>query len=197
MRLPSKVAALKQYKRGCTQSLIWLLLMLGLCTLPRVAGSQNAQTASAVRANPWLQRYQQAMDFYHAGQYAKAYARFHELADFGSAGAQTMLGHMHLTGKGVPQSAGKSFIWFYRAAERGYAPAQLALGRAYVQGQGVKRNKIRGALWFSLVTARGTPSLRASAQAELDRIIPGFSVADRGALDKLKRDWRPDIALMP
>jgi uncharacterized protein len=197
MGVRGKTPIFKRSTAGGVQTAIWLLLAFGLCALPLVAGSQNAPAASSARANHWLQRYNQAMEDYRAGNYAAAYTRFRELADFGSAGAQTMIGHLYWTGKGVEQAHGKAFLWFHRAALRGYPPAQLALGRAYAMGHGIKQNKIEAALWLSLVESRGTPALQAQAQQELSGIIAGFSVAEHAELEQSKRRWRPDVALMP
>jgi uncharacterized protein len=192
-----KTPIFKRGPVGGVQTALWLLLALGLCALPLVAGSQNAPAASTARANHWLQRYNQAMDAYRAGDYAAAYTKFRALADFGSAGAQTMIGHLYWTGKGVEQAHSKAFLWFHRAAQRGYPPAQLALGRAYAMGHGIKQDKFEAALWLSLVESRGTPALQKQARQMLSGLISGFSAADRAKLDQSKRSWRPDVALMP
>jgi uncharacterized protein len=192
-----KIQIMAQRSAGGMQTIIWLLLALGLCALPLVAGSQNMRSEPTSRANRWVQNYQLAMKAYHAGQYTAAYTRFRELADFGSAGAQTMIGHLYWTGKGVEQAPGKAFLWFHRAAQRGYAPAQLATGRAYALGKGIKQSNIDAALWLSLVEARGAPNMRAEARKELAIVTMGFTADDISKLNDLKQHWRPDVALMP
>jgi TPR repeat protein len=216
---------LNLFTRAITHNIqwfIWLLLAMGLMALPLVADSQNMPMASKARANHWLQSYQQAMARYQTGDYSNAYKQFRDLADFGSAGAQTMIGHLYWAGKGVPQSYGKAFLWFHRAGQRGYAPAQLALGRAYATGHGIKQDKVAAAMWLSLVVARSAPSLQvqalqapslqapslqapslqapslqAQAKQELQKITAGFTTAEQTALADYKRRWRPDVALMP
>jgi uncharacterized protein len=197
MRRSEKMQAMARRSAGGMQSIIWLLLALGLCTLPLVAGSQNMRSGSIARASHWMQNYQLAMQAYEAGHYTTAYKRFRDLADFGSAGAQTMIGHIYWTGKGVEQAPGKAFLWFHRAAQRGYAPAQLATGRAYALGKGIKQSNIDAALWLSLVVARGAPNLRTKARKELAKVMVGFTAADLRKLNDMKQHWRPDVALMP
>jgi uncharacterized protein len=192
-----KMQTMARRSAGGMQTIIWLMLALGLCALPLVAGSQNMRSGSAARANHWMQNYHLAMQDYNAGDYATAYKRFRDLADFGSAGAQTMIGHLYWTGKGVEQAPGKAFLWFHRAAQRGYAPAQLATGRAYALGKGIKQSNIDAALWLSLVEARGAPDLRAEARKELAKVMVGFTADDLSKLNDLKQHWRPDVALMP
>jgi uncharacterized protein len=187
----------RQSLRGRAQGLIWLLLAAGLFALPLVAGSQNIGSVQLTQPNAWLQRYDRAMIAYGAGDYAKAYSEFRDLADFGSAGAQTMLGHLYWTGKGVAQSYGKGFMWFHRAAERGYAPAQLALGRAYAQGLGTSQNRLRAALWLSLAAGRGATGVQSLAQVELKTVTARLTTSQKQEVEKLRRAWRPDVALMP
>jgi uncharacterized protein len=187
----------RKRQRGSAQALIWVCLASGLVALPLVAGSQNFGPSLAGQPNAWLQRYDQALSAYRAGDYARAYIELRDLADFGSAGAQTMLGHLYWTGKGVAKSHGRAFMWFSRAAERGYAPAQLALGRAYAQGLGTRKDQVRAAFWLSLAAERGAPSVKTVARTELKAISAGLSKDQQQAVTKLRRRWRPDVALMP
>jgi uncharacterized protein len=192
-----KMQAIERRTAGRLQTLLWILLALGLCSLPLVAGSQIFRPVPKAYANHWLQSYNQAMQSYRSGQYATAYQRFRALADFGSAGAQTMIGHLYWTGKGVEQAHGKAFMWFHRAAQRGYAPAQLATGRAYALGKGIEQDYVKAALWLSLVDARGTPALRAQARPELAHVMARLTPGELQMLNELKQHWRPDVALMP
>jgi uncharacterized protein len=192
-----KTQVMPRRSPGGMQTIIWLLLALGMCALPLVAGSQHMRAGPASRANHWMKNYHLAMQAYNAGQYAAAYTRFRELADFGSAGAQTMIGHLYWTGKGVEQAPGKAFLWFHRAAQRGYAPAQLATGRAYALGRGIEQSNVDAALWLSLVEARGASEMRAEARKELAKVTKSFTADDISKLNDLKQHWRPDVALMP
>jgi uncharacterized protein len=190
-------SGIKLAVQGNAQLMVWLLLALGLCALPMVAGSQNMQMASAGQTNMWLKRYDRAMNDYRFGKYDAAYAGFRDLADYGSAGAQTMLGHLYWAGKGVEQSHGKAVMWFHRAAERGYAPAQLALGRAYAQGRGTRQDRVRGAMWVSLAATRGTSNVQSQASQEFQALTKDFTPEQLNDVAVRARSWRPDVALMP
>jgi uncharacterized protein len=192
-----KMQALKRWTAARLQAILWMVLALGFCSLPLVAGSEVFRPVTKAQANHWLQSYNQAMQAYRAGQYVTAYQRFRVLADFGSAGAQTMIGHLYWTGKGVEQAPGKAFMWFHRAAQRGYVPAQLATGRAYALGKGIGRDDVKAAMWLSLVDARGAPAQRAQAGPELARVMARLTADELQMLHDLKQHWRPDVALMP
>lgn len=192
-----KMQIIERRTAGRLQTVVWILLALGLCSLPLVAGSQIFRPVPKAHANHWLQSYNQAMQAYQSGQYATAYQRFRTLADFGSAGAQTMIGHLYWTGKGVEQAHGKAFMWFHSAAQRGYAPAQLATGRAYALGRGIEQDDVKAAMWLSLVDARGTPALRAQARPELAQVMKRLTADEVQTLNNLTQHWRPDVALMP
>ncbi len=187
----------RQALQGNAQLVAWFLLAVGLGALPLLAGPQTRQTISTEQTNIWLKRYDMAMNQYHVGNYTAAYSGFRDLADYGSAGAQTMLGHLYWSGKGVTQSHGKAVMWFHRAAERGYAPAQLALGRAFAQGLGTQQDRVQGAMWMSLAAERGATSVQSIAQQELARLTKDFTQAQLNAVTQRKRSWRPDVALMP
>jgi TPR repeat protein len=179
------------------QMLFWLILVFGLGVLPLLASSQLQHMRQTHRTNHWLQNYSRAMHDYRTGNYLHAYERFRSLADVGSTGAQTMIGHLYWTGKGVEQTYGKAFMWFHRAAARGYAPAQLATGRAYARGYGIEQNKINAALWLSLADSRGTTTLQTQAHRELLAIMTSLSPAEQKRVEYLKQQWRPDVALKP
>ena len=51
--------------------------------------------------------------------------------------AQTRLGHLYATGRGVPQNMTLAAYWYGRAAEQGQPMAQFLLGLQYDKGQGV------------------------------------------------------------
>jgi uncharacterized protein len=179
------------------QPLLWLTLAISLCVLPFVAGSQVADSARLPDTNIWVQRYSDAMDRYEAGDYASAYTQFRTLADYGSAGAQAMLGQLYTSGRGVAKSDARAAMWFHRAAERGYAPAQLALARAYRDGRGVKADKIKSGMWFNLAATRSAAAIEQPAKAELAALTAQLSPAAQNEISTRLKAWRPDVALMP
>ena len=72
----------------------------------------------------------------------------------GDPAAETRLGWLYSTGRGVPQDYAEAAKWFYRAATHGNADAQFALGMAYNKGQGVSRDYVLSYLWLNLSAAQ-------------------------------------------
>ena len=92
---------------------------------------------------------------YKKGEYAEAYKIFLDLAKKSNSDAQTALGQMYATGRGVPKDYVASALWLERAAVRHHAHAQLNLGGLYHNGQGVKRDKGIARYWWGRSAEQG------------------------------------------
>ena len=79
------------------------------------------------------------------------------LAERGDANAQSMLGTMHLYGKGVPRNQAIGVKFLRSAAIRGEAGGQSTLGMAYERGSGISQDYVRAYMWYSLAAASGDP----------------------------------------
>ena len=88
------------------------------------------------------------------------------LAERGVAPAQTWLGFMFQTGRGVPQNYTEAAMWYRRAAEQGDSLAQYSLGLLYDKGQGVPRDVIEASKWLNLSTA-AAPARSREARARI------------------------------
>ena len=73
---------------------------------------------------------------YNRQDFVRASNIFIPLAERGVAPAQTWLGFMFQTGRGVPQNYTEAAMWYRRAAEQGDSLAQYSLGLLYDKGQG-------------------------------------------------------------
>ena len=69
-------------------------------------------------------------------------------AERGEAEAQTVMGDVHLFGRGAPQDMARAFTWYRRAAEQGYARAGNNLGYLYLRGVGTDRDLAEAIRWF-------------------------------------------------
>jgi TPR repeat protein len=76
-----------------------------------------------------------------------------EAAERGDPRAQTKVGFMYETGRGLPQDYMLAVAWYRRAAEQGYPPAQHLLGMMYNKGQGVAENYVVAHKWLNLAAA--------------------------------------------
>jgi TPR repeat protein len=97
---------------------------------------------------------------YNRQDYVRASNVFIPLAERGVAPAQTWLGFMFQTGRGVPQNYTEAAMWYRRAAEQGDGLAQYSLGLLYDKGQGVPRDVVEASKWLNLSTAAAPPRSR-------------------------------------
>ena len=81
----------------------------------------------------------------------------------GDAEAQSILGFMYDTGKGVPQDYAEAVKWYRKAAHQGFAEAQYNLGLMYYLGHGVPQDYKMAVKWYTKAAEQGD----AIAQFEL------------------------------
>src|SRR3954453_16845202 len=70
-------------------------------------------------------------------------------AERGDPRAQTRIGFMHETGRGMPQDYMLAAAWYQRAAQQGYPRAQYLLALMYNNGQGVAEDYVTAHKWFN------------------------------------------------
>ena len=92
---------------------------------------------------------------YHDGDYETALENFLPEAENGNLQAQTALGIMYQSGRGVKRDLVKAKQWYEKAVEKGDPIAQNNLGYMYWKGQGVSRNTTHAAKLFGLATIKG------------------------------------------
>ena len=78
-----------------------------------------------------------------------------EAANRGQLDAQTNLGFMYDTGKGVTQSNRQAVNWYRKAAEQGHATAQTNLGFMYENGKGVTQSNRQAVNWYRKAAEQG------------------------------------------
>jgi TPR repeat protein len=106
----------------------------------------------------------QGVSAFNRQNYVLASQIFIPFAEQGQPAAQTYLGYMFETGRGVPQNYTEAAMWYRRAAEQGDSLAQYSLGLLYDRGQGVPRDIVEASKWLNLATAaapRGSREARA------------------------------------
>src|ERR1700753_2901007 len=111
-------------------------------------------------SSAYSQSLQQGIAAYNRQDYVRASNIFIPLAERGLTPAQTWLGYMFQTGRGVPQNYTEAAMWYRRAAEQGDSLAQYSLGLLYDKGQGVPRDVIESSKWLNLSTAGAPPRAR-------------------------------------
>ena len=111
--------------------------------------------------------YEDGVLAYSDGDFALALDALEPLLARGHAGAEMMIGVMHLRGQGYRQDEGIAAVWLYKAARKGEAGAQLVLGSQYLYGRGVGQNLVRAHTWLTL--AAESPIVTVAEQAAIYR----------------------------
>jgi TPR repeat protein len=70
----------------------------------------------------------------------------------GDAAAQSNLGFMYDSGRGVPQSDTEAVFWYRKAAEQGHVFAQSNLGTMCVNGRGTPQSDTEAVKWQELLS---------------------------------------------
>lgn len=113
------------------------------------------------------------------------------MARGGDARAQTVLGFMYATGRGVPQNFERAVDWYRRAAEQGDPTAQYLLGLMYDKGQGVQRDWVLAHKWLILAAAKATGRQREYYARIRDAVAFKLTSEQISEAQYLAAQWRP------
>ena len=108
----------------------------------------------------------QGVSAFNRHDYLLASQIFLPLAERGDPAAQSYLGFMFETGRGVPQNYTEAAMWYRRSAEQGDSLAQYSLGLLYDKGQGVPKDIVEANKWLNLSTA-ASPRRAREARARI------------------------------
>src|SRR5262245_48708334 len=123
---------------------------------------------------------------FNEGNYARAQEAWAPLARAGDARAQTGLGFMYYSGRGVPHDSVRAADFFARAAEQGEPTAQLFLALMYFQSDGVPMNTPLAMMWVELALAGG----QVEAFQWRGVIMQSMTEAERDEAWRLFARWR-------
>jgi TPR repeat protein len=110
---------------------------------------------SAAKVTDISAEFSEGVNAFNAQNYKLAMARLKPFAERGSATAQSYMGSMYETGRGVPRSYGEAIRWYILAAEQGDAFSQTRLGFLYDRGLGAVRDEKRAADWYAKAADQG------------------------------------------
>lgn len=137
------------------------------------------------------QSLRQGVSAFDRQNYVAASRAFIPLAERGNALAQTYLGYMFETGRGVPQNYTEAAMWYRRAAEQGDSLSQYSLGLLYDRGQGVPQNIVEASKWLNLSTA-AAPRHARDARARIRDAVTSKMTRGEIAEARLRAlDWAP------
>jgi len=113
------------------------------------------------------------------------------LARRGDARAQTELGFMYATGRGVPQNFERAVDWYRRAAEQGDPTAQYLLGLMYDKGQGVPQDAILAHKWLILAATKAKGRQREYYARVRDAVAFKLAPEQIAKAQDLAVEWKP------
>ena len=135
--------------------------------------------------------FRQGVSAFNRQNYVLASQIFIPIAERGEAAAQTYLGFMFETGRGVPQNYTEAAMWYRRAAEQGDSLAQYSLGLLYDRGQGVPRDIVEASKWLNLAVAAAPPRAR-EARVRIRDAVAGKMTRGEIAQARLRAlEWAP------
>lgn len=135
--------------------------------------------------------FRQGVAAFNRQQYLLAAQNFFPLAEQGDPAAQSYLGFMFETGRGVPRNYTEAAMWYRRAAEQGDSLAQYSLGLLYDKGQGVPQDIVEANKWLNLSTASAPRGAR-EARARLRDAVTSKMTRGEIARARLRAlEWVP------
>jgi uncharacterized protein len=135
--------------------------------------------------------FRQGVAAFNRQQYLLAAQNFFPLAEQGDPAAQSYLGFMFETGRGVPRNYTEAAMWYRRAAEQGDSLAQYSLGLLYDKGQGVPQDIVEANKWLNLSTAAAPRGAR-EARARLRDAVTSKMTRGEIARARLRAlEWVP------
>ncbi len=133
----------------------------------------------------------QGMSAFSRQDYVSASRILIPLAERGDAAAQSYLGFMFETGRGVPQNYTEAAMWYRRAAEQGDSLAQYSLGLLYDKGFGVPRDVIEASKWLNLSTAASPLPAREARARIRDAVTTKMTRGELAQARLRALEWAP------
>ena len=118
---------------------------------------------------------------YNRHDYPTAARLLLPLAQHGNPLAQTYVGFMFASGRGLPLNYVAAADWYRAASEKGVPVAQFMLGMAYDKGQGVRQDYVLAYKWLNVATARATPREREYWMRIRDAVGTKLTLVERTA----------------
>jgi TPR repeat protein len=142
-------------------------------------GWLSAVNTAAKQGNAEAQ-FRLGVEFSRGKYYQDAILWLTKAATQGHALAQSLLGHMYLTGEQIPKDYAKALMWLTKAAEQGNVDAQVAVAYVYREGLGMAKDRDAAISWYKKAAAQGD----ADAKKELRKL--------QGQTSPIKRKDMPD-----
>ena len=126
---------------------------------------------------------------FRKGDYQRAARKFRPPANEGHPVAQTYMGFLYQTGRGVPQFRPGAATYYQWAAEQGNPVAQYHLGLLYDKGHGVPQNYVLAHKWVNLAASRSRGNDREYYTRIRDAIESKMSHEQLDTAQWLAHEW--------
>jgi len=133
----------------------------------------------------------QGVSAFNRQDYVSASQAFVPLAERGVPAAQSYLGFMFETGRGLPQNYTEAAMWYRRAAEQGDSLAQYSLGLLYDRGRGVPRDIVEASKWLNLSTAAAPRRAREARARIRDAVTTKMTNGEIAQARLRALEWAP------
>lgn len=137
------------------------------------------------------QSFRHGISAFQRQDYVTASRMFIPLAERGNAAAQSYLGFLFETGRGVPQNYTEAAMWYRRAAEQGDPRAQYSLGLLYDRGFGVPQDIVEASKWLNLSAAASPPRVRESRARIRDAVTSKMTRGEIAQARLRALEWAP------
>jgi uncharacterized protein len=135
--------------------------------------------------------FRQGVAAFNREDYLLASQIFFPLAEQGDPAAQSYLGFMFETGRGVPRNYTEAAMWYRRAAEQGDSLAQYSLGLLYDKGFGVPRDIVEAGKWLNLSAAAASPRAREARVRIRDAVTTKMTRGEIAQARLRALEWAP------
>jgi TPR repeat protein len=161
--------------------------------LRRIVVAVAAAVALSVLAGDFAEAatFRQGVSAFSRQEYLLASQIFFPLAEQGDPAAQSYLGFMFETGRGVPQNYTEAAMWYRRSAEQGDSLAQYSLGLLYDKGQGVPQDIVEANKWLNLSTAASPRRARAARARIRDAVTTKMTRGEIARARLRALEWVP------
>jgi TPR repeat protein len=177
--------------RGRKLDLIWTRLGNGRWTRPLSILSAAIVLVVTMAGPVHAQSLRLGVGALNRHDYVAASRVFIPLAEHGDPTAQSYLGFLFETGRGVPQNYTEAAMWYRRAAEQGDSLAQYSLGLLYDRGLGVPQNIIEASKWLNLSTAAAPPRAREARARIRDAVTTKMTRGEIAQARLRALEWAP------
>src|ERR1700738_3571072 len=143
------------------------------------------------------QSFRHGVSAFNHQDYVSASRIFIPLAEQGVPAAQSYLGFMFETGRGVPQNYTEAAMWYRRAAEQGDGRAKYPLGLLYDRGQGVPRDIVEASKWLNLATAAAPRRAREARVRIRDAVTTKMTRGEIAQARLRALEWAPSRERYP